>query len=131
MAAITRFEDIEAWQKARGLTREIYNISAPGEFARDYGLRDQMRRSSVSTMSNIAEGFERDGTKEFIQFLSIAKGSSGELKSQLYVALDVGYITEEQFKTLYATAEETSWKIGGFLRYLKSTEMRGGKFKSA
>jgi len=130
MAKIERFEDIEAWQKARALTKEIYQASSDGAFARDFGLRDQMRRSSVSTMSNIAEGFERDGTKEFVQFLSVAKGSSGELKSQLYVALDVGYITQEQFDRLYAIADETSWKIGGFLRYLKSTDMRGGKFNN-
>ncbi len=83
MVEIKKFEDLEIWQKARGLTHEIYSISSVGEFAKDYGLKDQIRRSSVSIISNISEGFERDGNKEFLQFLSLAKGSCGELRAQL------------------------------------------------
>jgi four helix bundle protein len=88
MGTFRSFEDIEAWQKARSLTSRIYSESNSGKFQRDFGLRDQIRRASVAVMSNIAEGFERAGNKEFLQFLSIAKGSAGEVKSQLFVALD-------------------------------------------
>ncbi len=97
MAIIKRFEDIEAWQKARVLTREIYRTTAMGEFARDFGLKDQIRRAGVSSMSNIAEGFEREGNKEFVQFLSVSKGSTAEINSHLYVALDANFITQPQF----------------------------------
>ncbi|MEA2084022.1 MAG: four helix bundle protein [Thermodesulfobacteriota bacterium] len=89
MAKIGKFEDIEAWKKARELTKEIYVISNEGPFARDFGLRDQVRRAAVSVMSNIAEGFDRGGNRELIQFLYIAKGSAAEVQAQLYVALDV------------------------------------------
>jgi four helix bundle protein len=95
MASIEKFEDIEAWQKARELTREIYRVTNQGAFAKDFGLRDQIRRASVSIMSNIAEGFGRGGNREFIQFLSMAKGSVSEVQAQLYVAVDVGYITKD------------------------------------
>jgi four helix bundle protein len=88
------FEEINAWQKARELTRRVYQISGEGQSARDFGLRDQMRRACISIMSNIAEGYERSGTKEFVQFLSVAKGSVGEVRSQLYVALDQKYISQ-------------------------------------
>jgi four helix bundle protein len=100
MSGISTFEDIEAWQKARELTRAIYALSNDGPFARDFGLRDQVRRASVSIMSNIAEGFERGGDKEFFQFASCAKGSSGEVRAQLYVALDAGYIDQPTFNRL-------------------------------
>jgi four helix bundle protein len=124
---ITRFEDIEAWKKARQLTKQVYEVTAIGKFSRDFGLRDQIRRAAVSAMSNIAEGFDRDGNKEFIQFLAIAKGSTGEVKSQLYVALDTCLIDQEQFKNLYGLAEETARLIGGFIRYLRQSELRGKK----
>ena len=88
MSTFTRFEDIEAWRQARVLCGEIYRVSGKGPFAKDFGLRDQIQRASVSIMSNIAEGFERSGTGEFIQFLTIAKGSAGEMRSQLYIAFD-------------------------------------------
>jgi len=88
MAKITRFGEIESWKKSRELTKSIYRISLRERFFRDFGLRDQIRRAAVSILSNIAEGFERDGDKEFIQFLSLAKASCGELRAQLYVALD-------------------------------------------
>lgn len=96
MATFKAFEDIEAWQKARDLVRRVYHISQGSEFSRDYALKDQMRRAAISIMSNIAEGFERNGNKEFIHFLSIAKGSAGEVRSQLYVALDQRYIDKDR-----------------------------------
>lgn len=127
MAKIVKFEDIEAWNKSRELAKEIYAISNAGPFARDFGLRDQIRRASVSIMSNIAEGFERGSNKEFIQFLYIAKGSAGEVRSQLYVALDQGYIKQEIFASLSKEASEISRMISGFVSYLSSSEMRGTK----
>ena len=129
MATFQKFEDIEAWQRARELTREIYTASNENPFSKDFGLRDQVRKTSVSIMSNIAEGFERDGTKEFIQFLSVAKGSSGELRSQLYVALDQGYLEEERFDRLLGTVLETSRMIGGLINYLRKSKMKGPKYK--
>jgi four helix bundle protein len=124
---IKRFEEIEAWQKTRQLTASIYRVTAEGPFARDYGLRDQIRRAAVSSMSNIAEGFERDGNKEFSQFLSMAKGSTGEVRSQLYVALDAGFLNQTRFNDLFGDAEEASRLIAGFVRYLRQSELRGRK----
>ena len=92
MAKIEKFEDIEAWQKARGLSKAVYAVTGDGTFARDFGLRDQIRRAAVSVMSNIAEGFDRGGNRELTQFLYIAKGSAAEVQAQLYVALDAGYL---------------------------------------
>lgn len=120
MAAIQRFEEIEAWQKARELAKAIYAISNEGPFARDLGLRDQIRRAVVSVMSNIAEGFERGGNVEFRRFLAIAKGSAGEVKAQLYVALDAGMLTRTQFESLYKLATDVGNLIGGFMRYLRN-----------
>lgn len=97
MSKITRFEDIEAWKAARRLLNRVYELSDVGAFRRDFALRDQVRRAAISVLSNIAEGFERDGNKEFLQFLSHAKGSVGELRAQLYVALDRKYIDQSQF----------------------------------
>lgn len=127
MAKIEKFEDIEAWQKARELSKAIYAVTGDGAFARDFGLRDQIRRAAVSVMSNIAEGFDRSGNRELIQFLFIAKGSAAEVQAQLYVALDAGYLNLEQFQQLYALAGDTSRLIVGFIRYLKSRETTGGK----
>jgi four helix bundle protein len=110
---IERFEDLIAWQKARQLTKRIYDISKSGEFLRDFGLRDQIRKSSVSVMSNVAEGFERGGRAEFHQFLVIAKGSCAELRSQLYVALDVEYIDANTFTEVNNLAVEVSRLVGG------------------
>ncbi len=129
MHRIGRFEDIEAWKKARELVKAVYETTAQGGFSRDFGLRDQIRRAAVSVMSNVAEGFERGGNKEFRQFLSMAKGSAGEVKAQLYVSLDAGYITQDDFKELYSLAEETGRLIGGFMRYLAESKHRGAKFK--
>ena len=126
---IKRFEDIDAWKKSRESTRLVYEMSSQGDFARDFGLRDQIRRAAVSAMSNIAEGFERGGDKEFIQFLSIAKGSCGEVRAQLYVALDQGYISEPQFRVARDAFEEAGRMIAGFMRYLQGSQLRGNKFK--
>lgn len=129
MSAFQRFEDIDAWQKARELTKAIYAMSNDGQFARDFGLRDQIRRASVSIMSNIAEGFGRGGNKEFMQFLSTAKGSASEVQAQLYVALDAGYIDQEQFQKLYSETEATARMIAGLLRYLQNSDFKGAKYK--
>jgi four helix bundle protein len=129
MATIKRFEDIEAWKKARELTREVYRHSMVGSFSKDFGLRGQMRRATVSIMSNIAEGFERGGTKEFIQFLSVAKGSVGEIESQLYVALDQSYIGADQFASLKSLAGLTKRLIGGLIGYLRQSGLKGVKYK--
>jgi four helix bundle protein len=126
---IQKFEDILAWQKARELTKEIYSRAKTGPFAKDFGLRDQIQRASVSIMGNVAEGFERGGDKEFIQFLSVSKGSCGEVKSHLYVALDQQYIVQEQFDRLYNSADEVGRLLAGFMAYLKTSDLRGRKFK--
>ncbi len=110
---IGRFEDLIAWRKARQLTSEVYAITNNNTFARDFGLKDQIRRASVSVMSNIAEGFERHRLTEFHQFLSIAKASCAEVRSQLYVALDVGYLDEGSFEDVIGLAEETARVVGG------------------
>src|SRR2546430_2092144 len=110
---IEKFEDFIAWQKARSLTREIYKITNLPAFSRDFGLKNQIRRAAVSIMSNIAEGFERGRPSEFHQFLSIAKGSCAELRSQLFVALDAGYVMENDFDVLISDAEEVVRIVGG------------------
>lgn len=106
MALIERFEDIRGWQEARILTRQIYALTATGEFARDYGLRDQLRRASVSAMTNIAEGFDCDSNKEFARFLEIARRSTVEVPSLLYTALDAKYIDQDTLNALYAQANK-------------------------
>jgi four helix bundle protein len=131
MAKIERFEDLISWQKARELNRLVYKISANGTFAKDFGLRDQIRRASISIMSNIAEGFERGGDKEFAQFLSNAKGSCGEVRCQLYAALDEKYLSEAEFKQLSEQSLEISRLISGFMTYLRRSELRGSKFKQS
>jgi four helix bundle protein len=129
VAKIERFEDMECWKKARELTKVIYEVSSVSQFAHDYGLRDQIRRASVSILSNIAEGFERAGNKEFIQFLSLAKGSCGEVRAQLYVAVDQQYITREQFGLLSERAIEVNRIISGLIKYLRQAEIQGRKYK--
>ena len=123
MATIKSFEEIFAWQKARELNREIYLITDKGPFSKDFGLRDQIRRSSISIMSNIAEGFERRGDREFVRFLNIAKGSCAELKTQLYAANDVGYIDEEKFIFLMTLANDTGKLLQGFKSYLNQSKI--------
>lgn len=110
---VERFEDLIAWQKARQLTAEIYRITALGEFAKDFGLRDQIRRAAVSVMSNIAEGFDRGSRGEFHQFLVVAKASCAEVRSQLYVAQDVRYIDQEAFNNLNSSTDELLRILGG------------------
>lgn len=129
MAKITRFEDLISWQKARELNQLVYRVSRTGAFAKDFGLREQIRRASVSVMSNIAEGFERGGDKEFIQYLSTAKGSCGELRAQLYAALDERYLTDQEFQQAYDTSSEVSRLISGFMNYLQGSPLRGNKYK--
>ncbi len=120
MSVITSFEEIESWKTARTLTKEIYMMSQTGTLSKDWGLKDQMRRASVSAMANIAEGFGRRNDKEFMQFLTIASGSTEEVISHLYVAFDCKYIDEKEFLRLRALGIEVRNKIGGFIRYLES-----------
>ena len=129
VATIRHFRDIEAWQKARELTSSVYAVSGKGAFARDFALRDQMRKAAVSVAANIAEGFERGGNAEFIQFLSVAKGSVGEVEVQLYIALDQGYVTQEEIKAIEALARSTTKLISGFMEYLRRSDLRGQKFR--
>ncbi len=118
MATIERFEDIKAWQAARDLVSVVYRVSGRGKFEKDFGLRDQIRRASVSVMSNIAEGFERGSDREFCRFLYIAKGSAGEVRSHLFVASDLGYLTSDEFDDFRARAEEVAKALSGFITYL-------------
>ncbi len=129
MATIKRFEDLEAWQKARELSNYIYEITNESIFSKDYDLRGQIRRSSGSVMDNIAEGFERGGKGEFIQFLGMAKGSAGEVKSQLYRALDREYITQPTFVHLYSLTDQIGKMIQGLIGYLNNTAIKGSKYK--
>jgi len=129
MGMIRRFEDLEAWKNARELANAVHGISSRERFKKNYALRDQIRRASVSVMANVSEGFERDGDKEFIQFLSIAKGSCGEVRSHLYVALDLGYINQGEFDEVLEKAEKTSRIIFGLMRYLLQNNLKGKKFK--
>jgi four helix bundle protein len=129
MSTFQHFTDIEAWQKTRELTNQIYKVTKQAAFSKDFELRGQIRSASISAMSNIAEGFERNGTAEFVQFLSIAKGSVAEVASQLYVALDERYVTAEQFEALSALATDTNRKIGGLMNYLRRSGIKGLKFR--
>jgi len=127
MAKIEKFEDIEAWEKARRIAKNVYAACRQVEFSRDFGLRDQMQRAAVSIMSNIAEGFERGTNKEFIQFLFIAKGSAGEVRSQLYLALDLGYINQDVFDSLNSDLLSISKQLSGFISHLLASSLRGQK----
>ncbi len=122
-----RFEDLLFWQKARELTKLIYSFTKNGEFAKDYGLKDQIQRASVSIMSNIAEGFGRGGNKEFIQFLFIARGSLAEVQSQLYIAKDLKYISSGEFDKGYSLSDEISKMINSFMKKIKGPNIKGLK----
>ena len=124
MVRIERFEDIEAWKIARKLTSGIYGLASWPKLAKDFGLRDQMQRASVSIMANIAEGFDGRSTKEFIRFLGYAYRSATELQSHLYVALDQSYLTQGQFDNLYDQIGQVKKMINGFIRYLKEVKRR-------
>jgi len=130
MATFRTFEEIECWRKSRELTNRVYQASNKSAFARDYGLKDQIRRAAVSIMSNIAEGHDRGGTGEFVQFLSNSKGSAAEVRCQLYIALDQAYITDTEFAELSGMATEVGKMIGGLMNYLRSSTYRGTKYKS-
>jgi four helix bundle protein len=120
MAGITRFEEIDGWRLARELTNMVYALTQQPAFAKDFGLRDQIRRAAVSVMSNIAEGFESRTDSQFINFLGMARASAGEVRSQLYIALDQKYISDEQFKNAFGLAEQCAQKISGFISYLEA-----------
>jgi four helix bundle protein len=125
---ITRFEDIEAWQEARKLVNLIYGaINANGRFLKDFRLVNQIQGAGVSSMSNIAEGFSRKSNREFIQFLFISKSSAAEVQSQLYVALDQSYISQEVFTEIYQQAEKVSKMDSGFIKYLQSQNTKQNK----
>src|SRR6478609_5589265 len=129
MATIERFEDIEAWRLGRKAVNRVYDLSSVEPFSRDFALVNQIRRAAISVISNIAEGFERDGNKEFIQFLAIAKGSCGEVRSQLYIAADRRYITQSELEEVQQVLIETSRTLSGFMKYLQRVPERGSKFK--
>jgi S23 ribosomal protein. len=129
MARIEKFEDLEVWQLARSLCIYVEDLFQTTEIGENYRLRNQMEGSSGSIMDNIAEGFDRDGNKEFINFLSYSKGSASELKSQTYRAFDKKLISEEQFKELIEMCELEKNKIGAFMYYLRNTDIKGQKFK--
>lgn len=129
MATITKFEDIEIWKEARELAREVFILTKETDLKLDFRFKEQIRASSGSVMDNIAEGFERDGNMEFRQFLSIAKGSAGETRSQIYRLQDCGYITEAQHKELIKKYENLSGKIKNFITYLNKKDFKGNKFQ--
>ncbi len=129
MKKVNRFEDLIAWEKARKLVKAVYDVTSSGPFSQDFDLRRQIRRASVSVMANISEGFEREGDKEFLQFLSLAKGSCGEVRSHLYAAMDLEYLSKEVVDKLSQDSVRTSQVIGGLMRYLKESEFKGSKFR--
>lgn len=129
MATIERFEDIEAWKIAREVSNLIYDFTALEPVCRDFAFCNQIRRATISILSNIAEGFEREGNREFVQFLSIAKGSCGEVRAQMYLAIDRKYVDEQMSQRIMQKLIETSRLLSGFIRYLQESEMRGTKFQ--
>jgi four helix bundle protein len=128
---VKNFEDLEIWKDARVLTRGIYQLTRDLKFSKDFGLRDQIRRAAVSIMSNIAEGFERGGNQEFIQFLYVAKASCGEVRSQLYVAMDQSYIAQKDCEELTKSFRRLSVMISNLIDYLKCSGMKGAKYDSS
>ncbi len=129
MSTFKKFEDMEVWKKSMILTRLIYQNTNQPAFVKDYNLVNQIRRSAISIASNIAEGVERDGNKELINFLYIAKGSCGELRCQLYIAADQKYINKVHFKELYNLATEISRSLIKLIKYLQESEFKGNKYK--
>ena len=124
MAAFKTFEEINAWQNARVLVKDIYAMTRRGDFCKDYGLKDQIQRAAVSICSNIAEGFERRGNKEFVNFLWIAKGSAAEVCSQLHNARNLGYITDDQFKSIHDSAKQIGGMLFNLITVLSSDHTR-------
>ena len=129
LGAVKRFEDLNVWQDARAVTKRVYDVTKRSPFKEDYDLRRQIRDAAISIMSNIAEGFERGSTKEFIQALFIARGSAGEVRSDLYPALDQQYIRQEEFEELRAQCEGVSRQIVALAKYLRGSEYKGDKFR--
>ncbi len=125
---VKNFEDLEIWKEARHLTQEIYQLTRDPKFSKDFGLSSQIQRAAVSIMSNIGEGFERGGNQEFIQFLYIAKGSCGEVRSQLYVAVDQSYATQKNCDDLNKSFRRLSIMISNLIEYLKRSGMKGAKY---
>jgi four helix bundle protein len=121
MSKTEKFEDIQAWQRARKITDNIYQVTRTNKFNKDFPLRDQIRRASISIMSNISEGFSRETDKEFIRFLTISKASASEVQSQLYIALDQNYIEKKVFEELYEMLDHCSRQIANLIFYLKGT----------
>jgi four helix bundle protein len=128
---VKHFEDLEIWKEARCLTKEIYRLTSGPKFSKDFGLRGQIQSAVVSVMSNIAEGFERAGNQEFSQFLYVAKGSCGEVRAQLYVAVDQGYISAKELEELLTSFKRLSSMIGSLINYLKHSGMKGAKYNSS
>jgi four helix bundle protein len=126
--AVKNFEDLNVWKQARQLTQEVYRLTKTEKFLKDFGLRDQIRRAAISVMSNIAEGFERGGNQEFVQFLYVAKASCGEVRSQLYVSLDQGYATANESEKLIQLFRRLSSMISNLITYLRESDMKGEKF---
>jgi len=126
--AVKAFEDLEVWKEARRLTQAIYRVTRAEKFSKDFSLRDQIQRATVSVMSNIAEGFERGGNQEFIQFLYVAKASCGDVRSQLYVALDQSYVAQKDCDNESKSFRRLSIMISNLIDYLKSSGMKGSKY---
>jgi len=122
MTTIKNFEELIAWQKSRELAGCVYELTRQDKFSRDFGLRDQIQRATSSVMHNIAEGFESGSDPEFVRFLKMARRSAGEVQSQLYLALDVGYITEDERNKAYILATEVKQLINGMMTYLRKTD---------
>ena len=116
---INKFEDLNIWKLSLKITKEVYDLTAKKDFSRDFCLRDQLRRAIISVSSNIVEGFEKNNNNEFIRFLKIAKGSAGEARNQLYIALAVGYITKQEFDKVNEELQDLANQIGGFITYLE------------
>jgi len=125
---IYRFEDLEIWQEARELCKSVRELTKRKEFSKDFKLCSQINSSSGSIMDNVAEGYERDGNKEFIQFLSIAKGSNGETRSQAYRSFDAGFISEEELRYILTRTESIKGKLNSLIKYLKNSDRKGNKF---
>ena len=129
MVSVKRFEEMDVWKKSRLMVKMIYQMTNKPEFSKDWQLVNHIRKTAISIVSNISEGFERDGNKEFINFLSIAKGSCGELRCQLYMALDQNYIDDNQFMEISNLATEISKSLKGLMNYLQDSDLKGIKNK--
>ena len=129
MATITDFRDLKCWQEAREIAKDIYGLTRQGDFAKDFGLRDQIQRAAVSIGSNIAEGFERDSNQELVKFLSYAKGSAGEVISQLHTAFDVGYISNDALEMMVSRLKGASALIARFQASIRSSAIKGRYYK--